>query len=203
MGQTFIEVPAGHEMRMRFIHAVDRPINKLTVEQLCRSVGVSRQTFYHYFPSKAHMPLWYSSFCDEVTLREIGRTLSWNEGLQSYLALLSREREFFAFTLDRMERNRAERNLAVERLEAHFRETVRLRHGADALDNGRGTEELSFCINVAATVVVRSVSDWMSAGMSMAPEKLARLIEAALPQNVLRAIGGQRQMKRPPQLTRV
>ncbi|MCI9495798.1 MAG: helix-turn-helix transcriptional regulator [Adlercreutzia mucosicola] len=193
MIRTFVELPAGHEMRMRFIHAVDRPINKLTVEQLCRSVGVSRQTFYRYFPSKTHMPLWYSSFCDEITLREIGRTLSWGEGLQSYLELLSREREFFAFTLDRMERNRAERNLAVDRLEGHFRETVCLRHGADALQRGREAEELSFCINVAATVVVRSVSDWMSAGMSTPPEKLARFIKMALPQNALRAIGDRRQ----------
>lgn len=189
MGHTFIELPSGHETRLRIIHAVDRPISNLTVEELCSKVGISRQTFYNYFPSKAHMALWYSAFCDQVTLREIGRTLSWREGLQSYLELLLREREFLSFTLDPMEKSRGERNLAVDRLESHLRETVTLRHGAEALAATPNDDELAFCLHVTSTVIVRSVGDWMAGGMATPPATLARLIEATLPISVLQAIG--------------
>ena len=72
---------------MRIFHAVDRPIEELTVAAICRKAGVSKPTFYRHFDSKYDIARWISDFMNSMTLDEIGRTLTWDEGLESYFAL--------------------------------------------------------------------------------------------------------------------
>lgn len=183
MVQRFIELPEGYKMRMSILHAVDRPLSQLTVEDLCAKVGISRQTFYNYFSSKNDMPLWYSSFCDEITLREIGRTLTWRDGLTGYFELLKREQRFFGYTLDKMERNRGDRLRAAGRVERHFRETVEKRMGQGALN-----EEMEFCIKACADMLVTQVSGWFDSDMKLEPKVMARYVENCVPYGLHRAL---------------
>lgn len=124
MSHHFIELPDGYKMRMRIMHAVDRPIREMTVEAICEKAGVSRQTFYNHFPSRRDLALWYSSFCDEHTLHEIGRSMTWREGFEAYFELLRREKAFLGYTLDRMEQRREERLTAAARVESHLHGAV-------------------------------------------------------------------------------
>lgn len=80
-------LPRSDEMKMRIFHAVDRPIEELTVAAICRKAGVSKPTFYRHFDSKYDIARWISDFMNSMTLDEIGRTLTWDEGLESYFAL--------------------------------------------------------------------------------------------------------------------
>lgn len=74
----------GDETKMRIAHAVDGPIEELTVEAICRKSGVSKPTFYRHFESKYDIAVWMSKLMSCATLDEIGRTLTWEEGLASY-----------------------------------------------------------------------------------------------------------------------
>ena len=75
------------EMKMRIFHAIDRPIEELTVAAICRKATISKPTFYRHFDSKYDIGRWMSDFMNRMTLDEIGRSLTWDEGLESYFAL--------------------------------------------------------------------------------------------------------------------
>lgn len=181
MSHHFIELPDGYKMRMRIMHAVDRPIREMTVEAICSNAGISRQTFYNHFPSRRDLALWYSSFCDEHTLSEIGLSMSWNEGLESYFELMQREKAFFEHTLDRMEQRREERTAAASRVESHFRNAMEER----GLMPDR---EMDFYLRSFAGLFVGTVSDWMNAGMNEKPATMARYVEACVPDKLYRAL---------------
>ena len=52
--------------KMRILHAVDKSLDRITVAEICRNAGISRQTFYRHFESKYDIPWWYSIFCRQV-----------------------------------------------------------------------------------------------------------------------------------------
>lgn len=175
MALVLMRLSEADEMRLRFMHAVDRPLEQVTVDLLCRRVGVSRQTFYNHFSSKMEIPLWYSSLCDELTLKEIGRALTWSQGLEAYFELLYRERTFLGFTVDRMETKKGERVRAADRVESHLR-CLLAERGVGAIDS-----EMEFCLRVCSSVVVTVVSDWLDSGMALPPAEIARYTERCIP----------------------
>ena len=66
--------------KMKILHAVDKSLDQITVAEICRNAGISRQTFYRHFESKYDIPWWYSIFCRQFYLNEIGRTIDWRTG---------------------------------------------------------------------------------------------------------------------------
>lgn len=86
------------ETKMRVFHAIDRPIEELTVEILCRKAGISKPTFYRHFESKYDVPIWFARFMCLETLDKIGRTLTWEEGLRGYFEIGIAELEHLRYT---------------------------------------------------------------------------------------------------------
>lgn len=76
----YIEKPRGFNVRMRVVEAVTDPIRTLSVTEICRRAGISRQTFYSYFESKYAIGSWYALHCDTFTLDLIGRALVHDHG---------------------------------------------------------------------------------------------------------------------------
>ena len=50
-------------IKMKILHAVNKSLDQITVAEICRNAGISRQTFYRHFESKYDIPWWYSIFC--------------------------------------------------------------------------------------------------------------------------------------------
>lgn len=42
--------------KMRILHAVNKSLDQITVSEICRNAGISRQTFYRHFESKYDIP---------------------------------------------------------------------------------------------------------------------------------------------------
>lgn len=59
-------------IKMKILHAVNKSLDQITVAEICRNAGISRQTFYRHFESKYDIPWWYSIFCRQFYLNEIG-----------------------------------------------------------------------------------------------------------------------------------
>ena len=97
-GEGIFDSPA-MRIKMAILHAVDRPLDRITISELCQKAGISRQTFYRHFQSKYDIPWWYSIFCRQFYLDEIGRTIDWRTGYYHHLRLITREREFFRHAL--------------------------------------------------------------------------------------------------------
>lgn len=88
-------IPADYHERMQIFHAITRPLEDVTVSEICRTCGISRKKFYALFSSKYEVTHWYLDFCFSVSLYEIGRTLTWHEGIAVCLELVKEERAFF------------------------------------------------------------------------------------------------------------
>jgi len=87
------------EIEMRILHAIDRPIQRISVDEICKRAGISRQTFYRHFKSKEVVPAWYSAWCEQFYLDEIGRTLSWEIGYGQHMRLMCKEATFLSTAL--------------------------------------------------------------------------------------------------------
>lgn len=55
-------------IKMKILHAVNKSLDQITVAEICRNAGISRQTFYRHFESKYDIPWWYSIFCRQFYL---------------------------------------------------------------------------------------------------------------------------------------
>ena len=76
-------------IKMKILHAVNKSLDQITVAEICRNAGISRQTFYRHFESKYDIPWWYSIFCRQFYLNEIGRTIDWKTGYYHHLRLIA------------------------------------------------------------------------------------------------------------------
>ncbi len=89
------DVPADFQDKIAVLHAVDRPLDSMTVSAICKKCCVSRKKFYTLFDSKYDIMYWYLDFCFSVSLYRIGRDLAWREGVTACLELVEQERAFF------------------------------------------------------------------------------------------------------------
>lgn len=74
--------------RLRILKSVDKPLEIITVNDICENAGISRQTFYNHFESKYMLRSWLSEYCEQFSLDRIGIDLSWEEGSIRYAQLM-------------------------------------------------------------------------------------------------------------------
>lgn len=75
-------------MRIRILKSVEKPLEIITVNDICKNAGISRQTFYNHFESKHMLRSWWSEYCEQSSLDRIGIDLSWEEGSIRYAQLI-------------------------------------------------------------------------------------------------------------------
>lgn len=61
----------------KMLKSVDRPLEVISVNDICKNAGISRQTFYNHFESKYMLRSWWSEYCEQFSLDRIGIDLSW------------------------------------------------------------------------------------------------------------------------------
>lgn len=75
-------------MRLHILKSVDKPLDDITVNEICQNANISRQTFYNHFESKYMLRSWWSEHCERFTLDRIGIDLSWEEGSIRYAQMM-------------------------------------------------------------------------------------------------------------------
>ncbi len=85
--------------KLKIVAAVDRPIDKITVRQICEGCGIARSTFYSHFESKYDMFPWLVTTLMEQSVDRIGRGCTWTQGLADYLGLLRSSAGFLRYAL--------------------------------------------------------------------------------------------------------
>lgn len=79
------------DLRLRVLRSIDRPIRRMSVREICSKAHISRATFYRLFSSKEEITDWWTIWCSQFYLDEIGRTLTWEEGYLGHARLVGRE----------------------------------------------------------------------------------------------------------------
>lgn len=109
-------------MRLRILKSVDRPLETITVNEICEKAGISRQTFYNHFESKRMLRSWWSECCEQRSLDRIGIDLSWEEGSIRYARLMLSPGSFIfkSASSNRAESEPYERILVERRIDALY-----------------------------------------------------------------------------------
>lgn len=82
--------------RIAVFHSIDAPIENLTVAELCKRAGISRKRFYTLFEGKEDIFHWFLNLVFEASLYEVGRSLTWEEGIRACLSYIADEKNVFA-----------------------------------------------------------------------------------------------------------
>lgn len=176
--RVFILQPS-FEMKMRILHAVDRPLTDITVHEICEKCGISRQTFYYHFQSKQDIAYWHADLCQQLYLDEIGRTLGWSEALHNHFAMLAEERSFYQFVVTHASPHPGDGARMIAHREQTLLETLAEYHGiADP------TPTLRFCVKAYAHVESTFAIQWFRRGMDTDPAEFAEMIEAIVPREL-------------------
>jgi AcrR family transcriptional regulator len=149
-------------------------LDKLSVKEICKRTGVSRQTFYQHFKDKYDVAQWYWSELAEEYLKETGRTLNWYEGNLHMLEEFAARSSFFLNSF-RSDNYNSCREFGYRRRIAFLQETVVDYRGLIL------TEILKFQIDFFANAESRSIVTWMKNGMDRSPEQMAHLLESCVP----------------------
>lgn len=175
---------ASPDMAMKFaiLHAVDRPLDELSVREICGKAGISRDTFYRHFNSKYGIPVWHGKLVQSLYLDQAGRTTDWETGYCHDFRLLAEERDFYAFAFKHLGRFNDEFPEMNEHRKAVLLETLRDWHGVD-VDDG-----LMFCLDAFVMLETVLVTRWLRAGCDKTPEVFAKRMMSVIPAALLEAM---------------
>lgn len=147
---VFVETTADHSMKLKILQAIDRPISNMSLSGLCSNCGISKRTFYKHFDSKYSVGLWYSHFCCEQFLYQVGRKYTWSNALAAHFKLLSRESERLRNSVTDELRSQLAKGQARE-LEFSLRNTF-IEKKAPLSD------EMAFYISTCSLIIVEKTS---------------------------------------------
>lgn len=152
-------------IKMKILHAVNKSLDQITVAEICRNAGISRQTFYRHFESKYDIPWWYSIFCRQFYLNEIGRTIDWKTGYYHHLRLIAQERDFFRESIQYSINTPFGQTIMPENRKAVLLDTLENYRHVEVNDN------LRFIVEVFSKLECEVMNDWFR---SDEPTNLAR-----------------------------
>lgn len=161
------------EIRIRIIEAIDRPIDELSIRDICARAHISKQTFYSRFSSKYDIANWFCARFEERTLNQIGRTLTWEEGVLAHFKTIAQQKEFLARTSlnggkDRGEATKARRRRAI----------------VETLTQCRGVTlnmRFRFLIEAYLEMEVFLCGEWFRSGFTPAPEEFSSYYIGCVP----------------------
>ncbi len=179
MGRLVV-APKDFEIKRRIVDGVDRPIEELTVDAICRNSGVSRPTFYRHFGSKFDLSSWYAKCVGEFYLDQIGRTCSWEEGLTEHFTLLYEKRDLFYFGAES-----SQQGYLSETMQLHRREVLAqtLRESGVEL-----ASEMEFYVEAYVFLESGMAGRWMGNRMDRDPVELGRYLARCVPRPLYEAL---------------
>lgn len=128
------------ETRWHILEAINRPVDKMTVEGICERARISKPTFYRCFTSKYDVIPWWISWCDDRSLALIGSEYSWQKGLLLAGDLYAPIADRIAFVEDRGSGfHTCEQRAEVRHLEESLSRAIRMH-------TGQVSEAMAFCI---------------------------------------------------------
>lgn len=168
----------------------EKPFAAISVQELVRQSGISRNTFYYHFPDKYQVVRWI--FYTEITpiLSSGMEVKNWPENLLALCRYMQENRSFYLSALAV-----EGQNSFVECLMEFYQSLVRnLLHNADR-DGALSPEDVEFVAHFYAYSLIGTVLEWAREGMNADPlpviQRLKRLSSGELFKGVVLAVSGE------------
>lgn len=180
---SIMVLPHGSELKMRILHSIDRPLDEMTVAEICARTGISRRTFYNHFKSKRAILPWFAGLARLAFTERIGRDISLADGLLMTYEFIHGERDFIIFAAEYDYLIDGPHDPEWDKWYEAYVETIRRYHHV------RVDEELEVLlfgfVSLEAALVKRwvrdklepSPADFVARLMEFAPARLRRLLD--------------------------
>ena len=153
------------------------PLDFITVQDIVRHCGMTRQNFYRHFRSKYDLVYWQYQKNIQKAWGKMDGLLTWEEALRVQFRLMHKERCFYVAAFA----SKASRQLLCceyECLLYFFRKFMH--YGNPQMLGDEELRELEDYILRSATLTMQ----WARDGMLISAEQMAQVIAGALPQNL-------------------
>ncbi|WP_165043565.1 MULTISPECIES: TetR/AcrR family transcriptional regulator [unclassified Adlercreutzia] len=169
-------------IRMGILHAVDKSLDRMTVSEICKNAGVSRQTFYRYFESKYDIPCWHTIYCRQFYLNEIGRTIGWETGYYHHIRLIFQEYDFYSKSIQYSVNTPFGRSILPEDRKKVLLETLeKYRHEPI-------NRNMLFIVETFARLECEVMNDWLRSSRPADLESWTEDLVSIVPTRLFRAL---------------
>lgn len=152
-------------------------LERITVTNIVKEAGVSRQTFYRHFQDKYELVNWYFDVLARQCFEQMGVSLTLREGLILKFNFIRREAVFFSQAFRSKDYNSIEQH-DYEFILEFYTNIIRRHTGSELSDDLRFILELYCHGSISMTV------DWAINRMEKSSEILADCLIEALPEKL-------------------
>lgn len=151
------------------------PLDKISVGEIVSHCGTTRQTFYRNFKDKYDLVNWYFDKIVQKTIRQMGQSLTLEEGLLKKFEYMKENQYFFVSAFSSSDLN----NLF------HYDYCCIFEFYKDVMASKGGvTDELCLLLEFYCRTSMDMTAEWAQRGMIAPPETMARILVDAMPQRL-------------------
>ena len=151
-------------------------LDKITVTDIVKKSGMTRQTFYRYFKDKYDLVNWYFERLADKSFKQISNSYTLKEGLTKKFTFLLNDRVFFSEAFKSKDYNNIE-NYDYQSILELYKKIIYNKIG-DIPD------DIIFLLEMYCHGSITMTVEWATTGMERSPEEMADLLISALPQKL-------------------
>lgn len=155
------------------------PLDKISVSEVVTECGTTRQTFYRNFKDKYDLVNWYFDKIVQKTIRQMGLSLTIEEGLIKKLELMKEDRYFFISAFSSSDYNSL-LHYDYECIYQFFKETIRAK--------GPLEKDIDILLQYYCRSALQMTGDWVLHGMKQSSDHMTSLLIDLMPQKVYRCL---------------
>ncbi|MBM6842010.1 TetR/AcrR family transcriptional regulator C-terminal domain-containing protein [[Clostridium] spiroforme] len=148
-------------------------LDKITVTDIVKRSGMTRQTFYRNFQDKYDLVNWYFEKLADKSFRQIGNSSTLREGLIKKFSFLLNDQVFFMQAFRSKDYNNVE-NYDYQCILDFYSSIIEKKIG-------KIPHEIMFLLKMYCHGSITMTVEWAVGGMKESPEEMADLLIAALP----------------------
>jgi len=149
-------------------------LDKITVTDIVREAGMSRQSFYRHFKDKYDLVNWYFERMADKSFLQIGASETLEEGLTKKFEFILADRVFFTEAFRSKDYNNVE-NYDYNCILQFYTGVIEKKTG------GEMPEKIRFLLEFYCHASITMTVEWALSGMERAPKDMAQLLIDALP----------------------
>lgn len=148
-------------------------LDKITVTDIVKLSGMTRQTFYRNFQDKYDLVNWYFEKLADKSFRQIGESSTLREGLIKKFTFILNDKVFFIQAFHSKDYNNVE-NYDYECILEFYKQLIQKKMG-------EVPENILFLLEMYCHGSITMTVEWAIHGMKESPEEIADLLIEALP----------------------
>lgn len=150
----------------------NQSLDKITVTDIVKKSGKTRQTFYRNFKDKYDLVNWYFEKLADKSFRQISNSYTLKEGLTKKFTFLLNDKIFFMQAFQSKDYNNVE-NYDYQCILEFYTHIITRKIGEIPND-------IRFLLEMYCHGSITMTVDWALSGMKMSPEEIADLLISAL-----------------------